>query len=435
MSNLSLPPRKKLPLISRTPEESNYIQDSNLLAKNSDIYSNSEYIRMVMQAIYLSLISNEEQPNMYSLHYRFKSPASLLAKEKRHIPGARKYFDENQQFHMDMKKIYDVVAMKVVIDPSTSKNAPDLPEFSKQLHRYDSNIKFINSIPEPPEPSEKDCKANKEYYIEYSKLLLNKFIKLCDPKETNLIENYNAKIDILNKLNKSSTLNIENLSTYFERLKRIFGIISKNELYLAVLTKHFQEHLDSPLLQSLGVSLNNEKPIKIKRTENGYESNFVYIDTLLGTFECQLQTLQQYNFGNNGFASHNKMEGKQFPIIKIPEDNSKPEIDKFYSDLAYISPKFYKISHQKEDTSNNIFQQYSLATCYLKLMSDVNLKEEYIEELVKLKQSDNNKNKEESFTESDVIEYINSPQFKKFKSTFQKPTNSGIMHSSQGEER
>ena len=77
-----------------------------------------------------------------------------------------------------------------------------------------------------------------------------------------------------------------------------------DKLDLAVLTKQVDSLFENnELFEKLHIS-QSPKAMKKKRTKDGFVSNFLYIDTLFGTIECQLQSQHEYQEGNYGYAAH-----------------------------------------------------------------------------------------------------------------------------------
>lgn len=79
---------------------------------------------------------------------------------------------------------------------------------------------------------------------------------------------------------------------------------------------------NNELFEKLHISL-SPKAMKKKRTKDGFVSNFLYINTLFGTIECQLQSQHEYQEGNYGYAAHTNLKGKAISPFRIPEPKDK----------------------------------------------------------------------------------------------------------------
>lgn len=92
----------------------------------------------------------------------------------------------------------------------------------------------------------------------------------------------------------------------------------------------------SETLKTLGITVSSDKKrTKAKAKPNGYRSEFVGLDltitledgeVLVLPIECQIQTIEQYEDGQNGKSAHINRDGKKKKLKDIPPIRSRRKI-------------------------------------------------------------------------------------------------------------
>ena len=394
------------------------------------------------------------QNQYYEFHgvnipYRFKASKSTSDKLDSFLADSTIRYNEHQEPQVQMRPILDVVAMKVISrrrPPAFSSTDPhirDLLEEKKKNQSFIEEMQKFKAHLIEDEYTEKDryqykYECRKVEYYETCKKLLLRLKEIVDPKATNLIANYDRKlIDIDNRLELlyATQLTGENKEIVDkEDLTdpdiNFFKILSEyeNSVYnksdLAILTKQFQSLFqNNKIFDELGISISKEFPLKEKRTENGFESNFIYIDTLFGTIECQLQTEDQYRSGNYGYAAHTKMTGKAIKPFPIPDIEDKKSIRNFVKQINEVSPKGFFARMDDNEPGRVMVQQFNDYQNYKNLISQV-AKGDPLERFlynycgkIYALQKKIFKTQENSlgFIDLDIKEYIDSEEFKELK--------------------
>lgn len=201
-----------------------------------------------------------------------------------------------------------------------------------------------------------------------------------------------------------------------------------NKSDLEILTKQVCSLFNSnPTFEKLGIKL-SDIPIERKRTENGFESNFIYLDTLLGKIECQLQTENQYRFGNFGFAAHTKLKGKKIHPVGIPVDvKDKEKIKEYRKAVKSISPDSFLARMDDNEISRVMILEFGDYQNYSNVISQIakgdpseSFLYSYRSKAYALK--DVLFDKEErsfGFIEADIQRYVNSDEFQELKNRYQ----------------
>lgn len=423
----------------------------NELEKYKQFYNNEhvqKYFHHVIAAIMIV------QNKYYEFHginipYRFKSPQSTSNKLDKLLNEATFSYDENNEVVVNLNKpILDALAMKVISRRRPPAFSSTDPEIRKLIEQKKKNQEFIEKMQEfkthliedeytIPENYKYKYECTKVDYYEKCKEILEHLKDLTDSNSTNLLAEYNLKIlDINNRLeflratkapgDPDEIVEYEDLTEEdinFFKILTTFENSVYNKTDLAILTKQFQSLFkNNKLFDSLGISL-SERPMKEKRTENGFESNFVYIDTLFGTIECQLQTEDQYRSGNYGHAAHTKLKGKEIKPLPIPDVHDKRKINEFVQEINRICPKSFLARMDDNEPGRVMIQQFNDYQNYKNLISQVakgdpleRYMRNYCAKLYSLRHKIF-KSKENSmgFIDYDIDEYINSSSFKKLK--------------------
>ena len=194
---------------------------------------------------------------------------------------------------------------------------------------------------------------------------------------------------------------------------------------LAILTKQFLSLFENnEKFQSLGISLKDLKnPVEKKRTANGFESNFIYLNTAVGTIECQLQTENQYRYGNYGRAAHSNMKGKAVKPLPIPDVNDQNKINNFVQEINQIVPKGYLARMDDNEPGRVLIQKFNDYQNYKGLITQVakgdpleNLLRNYFAKLYAIrKQIFKTQEKTMGFIDLDIEDYIRSDEFEELR--------------------
>ena len=348
-----------------------------------------EYYSQVVTAVLLAY-NNKYGNNGLQLNYRFKAPNSIRNKMQEHIDKLKSLGRESTP----SQPMYDGFAMKLITSavPSllyskddyrfcdSGKTLATLVKERKENYKFLEKMQEFQSrliVDEFEVPPKYNLNITQEEYLSNCISVLRKTKELIDPAETDLLNAYDEKISIMeDKLSISrddgiptstiSSRELENPSTNFLLFLNDFESRMHNELAMTVLTRQFTSVFkeNSELFDTLGIKLSIDKPPKRKRTKNGYESNFIYIDTLFGTIECQLQTYKQYQFGKTGTAAHllyktaaTTEDSSHYLPRTIPIPTNKAMLDptvaeQFLQKVLEISPRKYSVTLGGERTKD-----------------------------------------------------------------------------------
>ena len=416
------------------PNEEELLKD--LLDKKYEeyakIYENKnvqDYFHYVIAAIMLSQHQRYEDFTV-EIPYRFKAPKSIKDKLEDYASRTSISYDANtNEPKIDLKNINDIFAMKIIAcnrPPTFYSNDPEIQELieeKKKNHRIlgemqEFKSKLIKDDFSNPKVYNYSC--TKVAYYEKCKQLLNQIKTLISPEAENLLNYYNKQIaDIENCLAFMKAANNENqpidnediLNNKMNFFKALDDFTSRvhDKLDLAVLTKQVDSLFENnELFEKLHISL-SPKAMKKKRTKDGFVSNFLYIETLFGTIECQLQSQHEYQEGNYGYAAHTNLKGKAISPFRIPEPKDKEKINEFVQEIKEVAPKSF-LSNYK----NLVSQVTKGDPCEKYILN-------YFSKLYALK-GKIFKSQESSLgiTEYDINEYLSSPTFKKILKTSKK---------------
>lgn len=294
----------------------------NQMEKYQQFYNNKKIQKYFHNIVAAIMIVENEYYEFHGINipYRFKSNQSTSDKLDEALKTAKVFYNEKNELVVSSKPILDSFAMKVISrrrPPAFSSTDLEIRKLIEEKKKNQILLEEMQNFKTRLIKDEYIKSKNYEYkyectkleYYEKCKKMLNCLKEIADPKSTNLLASYEEKIiDINNRLeflNASKTANEPDELVDYEDLTEkninFFKILSQleNSIYnksdLAILTKQFQSIFENnDVFEKLGVSLSKEIPKKEKRTENGFESNFFYLDTLFGPIECQLQTEDQY---------------------------------------------------------------------------------------------------------------------------------------------
>lgn len=414
--------------------------------KYHDIYSKKDvqdYFHNVVAAIMLAQ-HNYYEDFTVEIPYRFKSPKSMKDKIKAYALDEPITYDvKTTEPKIHIKKISDVFAMKVIACNRPPTFYSNDPEIKRLVEEKKENHKLLGEMQEFKSKIIKDEFSNpkvydysnctKVEYFENCKCLLERIKILIDPQATNLLKKYDEQItDIDNCLSFIKAANdeeklideedIKNERMNFFKVLDDFTARVHDKLDLAVLTKQFHSLFqNNEVFQQLGISFNGSQ--KEKRTKDGFVSNFIYVDTLFGPIECQLQSQHEYVEGNYGYAAHTKLKGKAIKPLPIPNLKDKQKINEFVQQIKEIAPKSFLARIDSTEKSRVITQQFSDYQNYKNITSQVakgdpceNYILNYFSKLYVI-QDKIFKSKEKSlgYVDYDIEEYLKSDSFQRLK--------------------
>lgn len=385
-----------------------------------------------------------------NMPYRFKAPKSTENKLDSRIEKSKVSYDENGQIHLDVDPIFDVFAMKIISRRRQPAFSSTDPEISSLIEERKQNQPFLEKMQEFKGRLIEDeytkegsyifkYECTKEEYYEKCRELLVKLKELFDPKAVKVLELCDQQIlDIDNRLEVlrvSKTPGEEDEIIDKEDLTdskiNFFHILTEYETKfydksdLAILTKQFLSLFENnEKFQNLGISLKDSKdPVERKRTANGFESNFIYLNTAVGTIECQLQTENQYRYGNYGRAAHSNMKGKAVKPLPIPDVNDQNKINNFVQEINQIVPKGYLARMDDNEPGRVLIQKFNDYQNYKGLITQVakgdpleNLLRNYFAKLYAIrKQIFKTQEKTMGFIDLDIEDYIRSDEFEELR--------------------
>lgn len=411
------------------------------------------YFNHIIAAIMIAQYQNYEQFGI-NIPYRYKARNSTRNKVESRLRNATIHYSDDGKVVLDnMQPLNDIFAMKIVSrrrPPIVSSDDPQIQEyieeqknnrgFLERMQKFRSSLMIDDNGPKKASNYKYEC--SKIEYYEKCKEILTKLKEIVDPKATKLIKYYDGKIDdiesCLEFLRASHTndepdalITEEDLTNsnfnFFDLLKEFEGKYY-NKCDLEILTKQVCSLFNSnPTFEKLGIRL-SDNPVEKKRTENGFESNFIYLDTLLGKIECQLQTENQYRFGNFGFAAHTKLKGKRIHPVAIPVDiKDKEKIKEFREAINAISPDSFLARMDDNELGRVMILEFGSYQNYSNVISQIakgdpseSFLYAYRSKAYALK--DVLFDKEEhslGFIEADIQRYLNSEEFRELQSKYQ----------------
>lgn len=420
------------------------------MEKYKQFYSDKNIQKYFHHIIASIMITQNEYYEFHGINipYRFKSAQSTSNKLDDILKDATFTYNENNEIEVNAIPIFDILAMKVISRRRPPAFSSTDPKIRKIIEKNKINLAFIEEMQEykthliedeytKPQNYKFKYECTKVDYYEKCKSLLEHLKEITPSQATNLIAEYESKIiDINNRLEFLNATKMpgdaEEIIEYedlidkdinFFKILSIFENSVYNETDLAILTKQFQSFFkDNKMFDELGISL-SDIPMREKRTENGFASNFIYIDTLFGPMECQLQTEDQYRAGNYGYAAHTKLKGKAIKPLPIPDVKDREKIKQFVQEVNRISPKSFLARMDDNEPGRVMVQEFNDYQNYKNLISQISKGdplERYIRNYCAKLYSLRNKifkSKENSmgFIYYDIDEYIKSSEFKKLR--------------------
>lgn len=332
-----------------------------------------EYYSQVVSAILLAYTQKFGSRGI-SLTYRFKSPKSISNKIQEYL--VKKSCNDNK----DSQPMYDGFAMKMTTSefPNIFYSRDEYKLFPKDktlaqlAAERKANNEFLEKMQEfrsrlfPDEFGSFGLDASnvfspdvtREEYFSNCIEVLKRTRALTDSNETEVLRRLDRNILYLESNlrtiisdNKGNfpvvPEDINHNETGFPVLLDEFARKMHNEITLAVLTRQFMTLFasHSEFFSQLGISLadSTSKKHKRLRTPRGYESNFIYINTLYETIECQLQTEEQYQQGKTGAVAHSELATKILDTVGIPAPDALDDAmaNVYMEKVRYISPSKY----------------------------------------------------------------------------------------------
>ena len=414
-------------------------------AKYNDKFSSEEVQNYFHNLVVTVLLEYSKHFPDYSIesNYRFKAPKSLADKIIDYISRADRSQlvpkQEEGKYECIMDEIKDMFAMKLVLvgRPSTfhskDKKINELveekienQEFMAQMQEFQSKLiedEFCVN------PVYKYDVTKKEYYSKCIQII-DKIISVLPPEAKDRIAEYQKmkdsiaeSLDIVDTMPEGTLIDENDYpseSIDFSKLLNDFSSKIYDKLDLEILSRQATSIFsESEQIKKLGIKMVG---FKEKRTSRGYMSNFVYLDTPLGTVECQLQPENAYKDGNYGFSSHGEMQGKKIKGFKIPNPNDPNDVKRFKHSVAYVSPKYYVARIDDVEEGKVIVQGYTDYKNYRNVIGQVrkgSIQEaalsSYFEKLYSLRDrifDSNGNGPTMEFIESDITKYSNSDNLK-----------------------
>lgn len=364
--------------------------------KYMDFYrdeSTQEYFLNVVAAILLAY--RERYPDCSAkIPCREKSPTSIRAKLDDYIDEAKSSYNDNDEHSFHIKPIKDAFAMKFIsLSLPPIAYSPD-SEIQALIDEKNENTKFLGEMQKfnaqvfPEVFSKKLPKDNNNTYsctkLEYfnnCKRVLEQILTLTHANATNLNDSYKNSIDDINNcisiieaMGEQDSLltdkDIHDSGFDFKKILKDFNSRINDRLDLTISTKQFNALFESnDIFDKLGISLTHET--KEKRTKSGYVSNFIYLNTLLGTIECQIQSNHEYEEGNHGYSAHHKLRGKAIIPKPIPNPDNKEQVKEYIRIIRDTAPQSYVARMDCNENERITIQKFSDYNNYKNLVSQV----------------------------------------------------------------
>ncbi len=232
------------------------------------------------------------------------------------------------------------------------------------------------------------------------------------------VENY----EVLTEMKKGITSKDVEVVDFLDLIDD-FSARIHDKLDLVVLRKQIEATFEnSELLKQFGVKI-IPNSLKKKRTEDGYVSDFLYLETPFGKIEMQLQTQHENQEGSYGYAAHCDMEGKNFKEFDIPDPNDEQQLKDFRTCVEFISAKKFIAQFDNSEKDRVFIQVLGKYQNYKAIMMQVKegseKEQRLIEYFAQLYGSRNEifpgeaeQERIESFVDYDIQEYLRSEEFK-----------------------
>lgn len=300
--------------------------------------------------------------------------------------------------------------IKTLIDPKSTKL---LKRYDDMMDKIKANVpeKFFMAV----DSMAKDPKITR-------RLTSSEQIKMAFELSQSMVENELTE-EQLSEMKKPISQKDVEVVDYLEILED-FSARIQDKLDLAILKKQvYSVFANSEVLKKFGVSICHGSE-KQKRTEAGYVSDFMYLQTPFGKVEMQLQTQHEHREGNYGYAAHNDLHGKSFKEFEIPHRSDREKIKEFRTCVEFVSPKKFLAQFDNAEPDRIVTQVFGKYQNYKSIMTqvkkgseeDLRLKE-YFKRIYtrrnELFAGEARQEMIESFIPFDIDIYLNSREFKK----------------------
>lgn len=403
-----------------------------------------EYFNRLISAILLSQ-NKRFGDNEFTIHYRFKSPKSISSKIKKYVEqGVVECDPKTKEFNVTARPLLDTFAIRIIAGKRPSLFFSKDKDIQKMIEEKKENYKFLEQMQEfksrliedeyiKPKMIHKQTNVTQVEYFENCIKVLNRTKSLIDPQETDVINLFNEKIYNLERnvsFLKAANLTkqlitpdvFENKETNFIDILNNFERKMHNNLDLKMLNKQVNSLFNNnDIFIKLGVSKSSTLPTKQKRTSSGYESDFIYLDTLFGPIECQLQTEDQYERNQNDpLQAHATMPGKEVVPLQFPDLKDPKSIAQYKKEVDYISPK--KSTARIVDKNNASIEQYGAYRNYCSIANEIPENDpsimaihSYFEALYLIRNKIFKDDPDQliQFNNYDIDQYVQSKEFKK----------------------
>ena len=326
---------------------------------------------------------------------------------------------EENSYNFDSETTKEEYYLNSILLLNRIKTLIDLKS-TKLLKRYDDMMDRIKErVPEKffmiVDSMAKDPKIAK-------RLTSTDQIKMAYELTQNVIANDLKEEDLIALKNPIDRSDVETVD--FLEILEDFSARIQDKLDLAILNKQIYSVFEnSEVLKRFGVSICKGSE-KQKRTEAGYVSDFMYLQTPFGKVEMQLQTQHEHKEGNYGYAAHNAMQGKGFKEFEIPHRSDREKIAEFRTCVEFVSPKKFLAQFDNAEPDRIVTQVFGKYQNYKSIMTqvkkgseeDLRLKEYFKRIYTRRNELFTGEAKQEmieSFIPFDIDIYLDSKEFKK----------------------
>lgn len=320
------------------------------------------------------------------------------------------YNNDTTRLEYYLRSLFLLNRIKTLIDPKATKL---LKRYDDMIENIKANVpaKFFVAV----DSMAKDKKISE-------KLATTEQIKMAFTMTENMAETTLSE-EQLNALKKPiSKQDIETVD--FLQILEDFSARIQDKLDLVILKKQvYSVFENSEVLKKFGVTICHGSE-KQKRTEAGYVSDFMYLQTPFGKVEMQLQTQHEHKEGNYGYAAHNALQGKSFKEFEIPHRSDREKIKEFRTCVEFVSPKKFLAQFDNAEPDRIVTQVFGKYQNYKSIMTqvkkgseeDLRLKE-YFKRIYtrrnELFVGEARQEMIESFIPFDIDIYLESKEFKK----------------------
>ena len=415
------------------------------------------YISNVVACLLLSHYKTYGQHTGVNMPHRIKAISSTKQKIDSRIKEAECEYTPGKCMKMTFSPISDYVACKMVL-----RNAPPIryssdPKLQELIQQCKEREAFLQEMQEVRNHFVSNAFVHDniyEYKYDYPQIeyyarcreILEQLKNITNSNATDVLTKYDQKIAMVDQ----KIANIKAISAYatanngkeYERKVTDEDYKNKNvnffelldeymacmydERDLAILTNQFLSLFKgNPDLDALCVSI-SKVLLKEKKGNNGYRSNFVILNTLIGNIEIQLQTQHQFRDGQTGGSAHSNMEGKHIEPFPIPDFNDDAQTKHFKDEVDYVCPLSFHAKMDDMEANRVLIEKRSDYQRYRGLLAESPLEvfsakeaQEYWEKLYensKISQIFSTENSEtQGFIPYDIQSYVKSKEFQELK--------------------